>query len=309
MARQREGDVATFHFMDNVNRAIRHTGRCMLDLIPYIYNTPRIIRTIGEDGSEEAVQVNQEFQTQDKQGMPIVRLHDLTKAKYDITISTGPSYTTRRQEAADNMTEVIRAYPASAPVVAPLLAKNLDWPGAEEMAEKFEQQASGQMSDEVKQKFQEAAKRIETLQKENVQLKEQTSQFDMAMEGQKNQLEAEKIANDRTKMQMETEVKIRELELKNRDLEHQIAQYQVPLQSAQQVAQVAEQELRQVMDQVLVNLEGIAQQVAEIRAMQLAPRALVRDDMGNVVGVESEGLPFRSVVRNGSGEITGLEVN
>jgi hypothetical protein len=35
------------------------------------------------------------------------------------------------------MIELIRAYPAAAPLIGDLLAKNLDWPGAEEIADRL----------------------------------------------------------------------------------------------------------------------------------------------------------------------------
>lgn len=147
MARQREGDVATFHFIDNLARAIRHTGRILIDLIPKVYNAERVIRVLGEDGSPRSVQVNS-GQPQpvmgpdgkpqvDEYGEAIMAMHDLTVGKYDLTVTTGPSFTTRREEAAMQMTEFVRAFPAAAPVIGDILAMNLDWPGADEIAERL----------------------------------------------------------------------------------------------------------------------------------------------------------------------------
>ncbi len=147
MARQREGDVATFHFIDNLARAIRHTGRILIDLIPKVYNAERVIRVLGEDGSPRSVQVNS-GQPQpvmgpdgkpqvDEYGQAIMAMHDLTVGKYDLTVTTGPSFTTRREEAAMQMTEFVRAFPAAAPVIGDLLAQNLDWPGADEIADRL----------------------------------------------------------------------------------------------------------------------------------------------------------------------------
>jgi len=147
MARQREGDVATFHFIDNLARAIRHTGRILIDLIPKVYSDERVIRVLGEDGSPRSVQVNS-GQPQpvvgndgkpqvDEYGEAIMAMHDLTVGKYDLTVTTGPSFTTRREEAAMQMTEFVRAFPAAAPVIGDLLAQNLDWPGADEIAERL----------------------------------------------------------------------------------------------------------------------------------------------------------------------------
>jgi hypothetical protein len=138
MARQREGDTSTFHYIDNLSRAIRHAGRIVLDLIPKVYATPRIVRVLGPDGKAGAAPVNQPVagQVQDPDGQlrRIEKIYDLTVGKYDLTVRSGPSFTSRREEAATQMIELIRAYPAAAPVVGDLLARNLDWPGADEIA-------------------------------------------------------------------------------------------------------------------------------------------------------------------------------
>lgn len=137
MARQREGDVSTFHYIDNLSRALRHAGRILLDLIPKVYATPRVIRVLGPDGQARGVAVNQPAQAQaagQGQLQAVEKIFDLTVGKYDLTVSSGPSFTSRREEAANQMIELIRAYPAAAPVIGDLLAKNLDWPGADEVA-------------------------------------------------------------------------------------------------------------------------------------------------------------------------------
>lgn len=155
MARQREGDVSTFHYIDNLSRAIRQVGRIVLDLIPKTYNTPRIIRILGPDGSSESVPVNQEFtrETRLENGEigQIVRIYKLDVGKYDLTVTAGPSFTSRREEAATQMIELIRAYPQVAPLIGDLLAKNLDWPGADEIAERLKAMLPAQLQGESPQ--------------------------------------------------------------------------------------------------------------------------------------------------------------
>lgn len=180
MARQREGDVSTFHFIDNLSRAIRHTGRVLIDLIPHVYNEERIVRVMGEDGTPETMKVNAPYQqvdpkTQqpmvDEQGQAIMALHDLSTGKYDVTVTTGPSFTTRREEAAFQMTEMIRALPASAPIIGKHLAKNLDWPGADEIAEELEAMSQPQIPPEMQQMIEQGKEQIAKLTEENQQLK------------------------------------------------------------------------------------------------------------------------------------------
>jgi hypothetical protein len=185
MARQREGDVSTFHFVDNMARAIRHTGRVLIDLIPKVYDTPRIVRVIGEDGEQAKVQINQQAPKVDpKTGQPMVdemgqailAMHDLSAGKYDLTVKTGPSFTTRREEAAAQMTEMIRAFPEAAPIVGPELAKNLDWPGADKIAEKMEALESGKLPDEAQKAMQDMQAQLQKLAQENQQLKQDKSE-------------------------------------------------------------------------------------------------------------------------------------
>ena len=131
-ARQREGDISTFHFIDNLSRGIRYAGRVLLDLIPHVYNKPRVMRIMGADGTPDSVQVNEEFELN---GM--TKMHDLTKGKYDLIVTTGPSYTSKRDEAATQMTELLRSFPQAAPIIGDLVAKALDWPGADEIAKRL----------------------------------------------------------------------------------------------------------------------------------------------------------------------------
>jgi hypothetical protein len=139
MARQREGDVSTFHFIDNMTRAIHHAGRILIDLIPHVYGKRQIIRIMGEDGVPENIKINQEIEQVDENGRSFTRIYDLNVGKYDLTVSSGPSFTSRREESATQMMELIRTYPAAAPVIGDLLVKNLDWPGADEIAERLSQ--------------------------------------------------------------------------------------------------------------------------------------------------------------------------
>ncbi len=136
MARQREGDVSTFHYIDNLSRAIRHAGRILIDLIPRVYGTARVVRVLGADGAAQSVGVAPAGQGAEAL-KAVGRVYDLGAGKYDLTVRSGPSFTSRREEAASQMIELIRAYPAAAPLVGDLLARNLDWPGADEIAQRL----------------------------------------------------------------------------------------------------------------------------------------------------------------------------
>lgn len=134
MARQREGDLSNFHFADNLNRAVRHAGRCIIDMLPHYYDTARVVRIRGEDETLDSAQINMPEQQDD--GTTRI-MNDLTIGRYDVTVSAGPSYTTQRQEAADGMTQLAQAWPPLMEIAGDKVVSNLDWPGADEIAERI----------------------------------------------------------------------------------------------------------------------------------------------------------------------------
>jgi hypothetical protein len=150
MARQREGDVSTFHFIDNLSRSIRHTGRIIIDLIPKVYANERMQRILGEDGTPDTIKINGEQPQMEgsDEAKEALRIHDVRVGRYDVTVTSGPSFTSRREEARMEMMELIRSYPDAAPLIGDLLAKNLDWPGADEIAERLKKMLPPQLRDE-----------------------------------------------------------------------------------------------------------------------------------------------------------------
>jgi len=146
IARQKEGDTSNFHFIDNLSRAIEHGGRILIDLIPTVYSGRRMIRVLGKDNKASSVQLGLvmavtgaggQVQADPAGGLPVTRICDLARGKYDLTVESGPSYASRRQESADQILQMIQAYPPAAPVLGDLLAKNLDWPDAAEVARRL----------------------------------------------------------------------------------------------------------------------------------------------------------------------------
>lgn len=132
--RQQEGDVSTYHFADNLSRSLEHAGKVMLDLIPHIYDTQRIVRLMGEDEEYRYEPVN--MPAMNDMGMPIM-INDLSQGRYDVRVSIGPSYTTQRLEAADQMLEYFKIDPQAITVSRDIFVKNMEWPGADELAERF----------------------------------------------------------------------------------------------------------------------------------------------------------------------------
>ena len=142
LARQREGDVGTYHYGDNLARGVRHVARQLVDLIPKIYDTQRIARIIGEDGETKMVKINPEQKQPvnkivDQQGIVMEKIYNPGVGKYDVVATTGPGYATKRQEALEAMAQLLQGNPQLWAVAGDLFVKNMDWPGAQEMAKRF----------------------------------------------------------------------------------------------------------------------------------------------------------------------------
>jgi len=142
VAREKQGDVGTYHYVDNLARAIRHITRQIVDLIPKIYDTQRIARIIGVDGDVDMVKFNPTQkepvkEIRDEMGALIEKVYNPGVGTYDVMVTTGPGYMTKRQEALDAMSQILQSNPALWSVAGDLFIKNMDWPGAQEMAERF----------------------------------------------------------------------------------------------------------------------------------------------------------------------------
>jgi hypothetical protein len=143
IAREKQGDVGTYHYVDNLARAIRHITRQVVDMIPKIYDTQRIARIIGAEGDVSMVKFNpmqpepvKEVRDMETGGL-IEKIYNPGVGTYDVMVTTGPGYMTKRQEALDAMSQILQTNPQLWAVAGDLFIKNMDWPGAQEMAARF----------------------------------------------------------------------------------------------------------------------------------------------------------------------------
>lgn len=141
--RKVQGELSSYHYPDNMRRALRHVGRIILSLIPKIYDEKRVIRIIGEDGTHSLVKINQETEYKG-----VKRVFDLTTGKYDIVFGGGPDYQTRRQEASDNMLQLVKGFPPIMQWAPDLVLKELDFAGSQQLAERAKKTLPPQLQDE-----------------------------------------------------------------------------------------------------------------------------------------------------------------
>ena len=191
LARQKEGDTGTYHYVDNLGRAVRYVGRIIIDLIPKIYDTQRIARIIGEDGKVEHAKINPEQQEPvrklvDQAGIVIEKIYNPTVGKYDVMVETGPGYASKRQEALDAMSQLLQGNPELWAVAGDLFVKNMDWPGAQEMAKRFAKTIDPKLLEDGDKtpELQAAEQQIQAMGQELDQLHQMLQNVGKSMEAQ-----------------------------------------------------------------------------------------------------------------------------
>lgn len=156
MARQREGDVANFNYIDNLSRAIRFAGIQIVDLIPKIYDAPRVVRIVGEDDTSDVVHINTPLDANgnpvapDSPEMAVEKTFDMTTGRYDVTVEVGPSFSTKRQESVEAMTQLVQADPTLMQKAGDLIVKNMDFPMAQDLADRIKKTLPPELQDQPK---------------------------------------------------------------------------------------------------------------------------------------------------------------
>jgi hypothetical protein len=131
---QQQVDLTNFDFYDNLTKSIAQTGTIILDLIPKIYDSQRVMRIIGDDGKPDLVNINEP--KQDAQGVYTI-MHDMTVGEYDVVMDTGPGYNSKRQEAVESMVNMLKVDPALMQQAGDLIFRNMDFPGADIIADRL----------------------------------------------------------------------------------------------------------------------------------------------------------------------------
>lgn len=156
LARQKQSDVATLNYSDNNARSLRLVGRIVIEVIPHFYDTPRVQRIIDPDGTHNHVGIynsqNPTMQGVDPkmlaQFQGVKKIYDIGTGKFDVAVSVGPSYQSKRQESVAAMLAFLQAYPAAGPAIADLIARYSDWNGSKEIAERLKKMLPPQLQDD-----------------------------------------------------------------------------------------------------------------------------------------------------------------
>lgn len=312
-ALQRKGDNATFHFVDNVARAIRYTGQILVDLIPKIYDTPRVVRILGEDGKEDKIQIDPGqpqamTEQRDMQTGEIKEIYNPSVGRYDVVVAVGPSYGTKRQEAFEALTEMSSRNPQLIELAGDLIMKAADFPMAEQIAERLERALPPGLKEDDKDKAPDpqVAQLTEQVQQMDQVIEKMSAELDgKDLEREKLELERYKLDIEREKVQVpEQNPMAGEIELRRADAETQIIEAEalerrLAAQAAEREHFAAENEaMTPEIMQMMQALESVAQtmqamqqsmqQVAELSAIAAGPRR-------SELELDAQGMPVGSV--------------
>lgn len=206
MARQREGDVSTFNFIDNLSRGIRHLGVILVDLIPPLYPPGRMARILNPDGDPRTVKIVspeelQEYQQQVTETQEAMEeVYALGVGKYDVAVEAGPSFTTQRQEANEFFVSLIQAVPQYADIIAPFALKTFDAPGVTELVKEIEARME-QMAQAQSQPQQPTPE--ETIKLQEASLKAQQAREDAELKREELRVKAFEAETDRIRVSLE----------------------------------------------------------------------------------------------------------
>ena len=176
-ARQRQGDIGSYNFQDNLNVAISTVARYLVDLIPAVYDVPRVIRIAGEDDTETTVMVHA---GQPPEAIPpgVQGVFNVGMGRFDIVVSSGANHDSKRQEFMALVGPLVQAFPQAAPIVLPMVARYMDMPFAKELAAKLNgppplppevQQQMQQMDEDVKRLTAELQQAQQTIQAKQIE--------------------------------------------------------------------------------------------------------------------------------------------
>jgi len=247
MQDQREGDTATYHFVDNQRRSIEHIGRIVVNMIPRYYNTKRETRILGLNGDAKVVQINPKAESNHAGDKPVI---NPASGTYDVRVKAGPAYATMRQEASEALTEIVSRNPELMAVLGPTWARMQDWPDADKVAKLLLTMAPPQvqaMEQEDNKLPPEAQAVVASMKSQMQQLQQQMQQMAEALENAGN--EVDKLEGDKEASMAEIEVKRVEANTKAYDAITKRIQVLGPLMNPAEVQGLAQETQREAMEQ------------------------------------------------------------
>lgn len=259
-SQKKEGDVATFHFGDNLTRSIAHVGQILVFAIPEIYDTPRIIKIVGQEDEIKNIAINGATPTKDQK-----QAFDLTKGKFNVRVITGPSFTTVRQEAANQYQQLITAMPDLMPIIGDLVFKYQDTPGSQAISARLKKAVDPKYLDKSDMEPGEPDPQVQALQQQLQQAEQVIQQG--AQEMQQLQQELKNKQGDLQLKAADLQLKAKDLEIKQGD--QQLKSQEIQAKSAAEMGKLQLEDKKLNIPAPISTEDPMQEQELKERAMRL----------------------------------------
>lgn len=233
MARQREGDTGTYHYIDNLAKAVEFASQIIVDIAPKYYDTKRVARILGEDGSEQMAQLDPEIpqsMVQTREDGKIARIYNLGVGRYDVVAGTGPTYTTKQAESADFMAQMVQSDPTLMQKAGDIVMRQFDIPGAEELSKRLKlflppnvaeaenEEEGGEMPPQIRAavaQIEQANAMLDAKAQELQTLQQQIQQEGVGLESRKAalQTEEERLKSELKELELRKQLALKDLAL------------------------------------------------------------------------------------------------
>ena len=282
MARQQQADVGTYHYVDNLVRGIAFSTEMILDMIPKVYDTRRVARIVGEDGEADHVTIasgmGAAVTEQPNEMGEIEKIYDPSVGKYDVVVTVGPSFTTKRMEAAESMMALTQANPAIFGIAGDLMVKNMDWPGAEELAKRIKKTIPPEITEDEDADPNDVAAQMEKVKQAAQMLGQQEAQVNQRAEMlqqaeseaqqtiQKAQAQEQKAKDALVRVEAQISILNNERELfemSKQLAEKEIEIASIALEKDREAARAEAENIRIRMDTKLKEINDAAQELAD----------------------------------------------
>lgn len=209
MSKQRQAEVTNFLFIDNLAKSLKYAGKCILGIIPIIYDTEREVLVKGKVNEEDkTVKVNS---LEEKEPIFFNAI-----GKYDIDVSIGPYGENQRQNAIESMLSLMQINPQLSSLIGDIFVAKQDWDGAKEISERLkimlppELQGKQELPPELQAQLAQAQAQYEQqIQAQSVQL-QQMQQLVANLTSELNKAQNDNILKDIDLKNKQSEIESKE---------------------------------------------------------------------------------------------------
>ena len=214
-----QGEVATYHFPDNLARGLKYEAKLLIDLIPKIYTKERVLRVLGIDGQAQMATLAPDMPgayAEVPSDEDIQRIFNPSVGRYDVAIDTGPSFQSQRQESQAVMVELARSDPSLMQKAGDIIVRSMDFQDADKLAERLAKTLPPGLADEKGGKDQQVAQltqQLQQMQQESQQHIEQGMRLEQENEALKSGEQAKMMAAQAQQEKAQTDAQLKAMQI------------------------------------------------------------------------------------------------